>query len=136
MSSKKGKNKKTQKTQKTSTNSTQVIKPPEEVFLSVGEQFSIWLKQILNALKQAAIKSNDDNCFALAKEAAYSFILSFFPMLVALITLFFIWGNATRSITEILTTLNRMMPTESYKIVENYIQSMTLDSSSKLFWFR
>jgi len=135
LSSKKGKNKKTQKTQKTSTNSTQVIKPPEEVFLSVGEQFSIWLKQILNALKQAAIKSNDDNCFALAKEAAYSFILSFFPMLVALITLFFIWGNATRSITEILTTLNRMMPTESYKIVENYIQSMTLDSSSKLFWF-
>ncbi len=94
-----------------------------------------WGWQILDALKEAAKKSNLDNCAGLAKEAAYSFILSFFPVLVAIIALFFIWGNATQSITEILTTLNRMIPSESYKIVENYIQSMKLDSSSKLFWF-
>lgn len=94
-----------------------------------------WWQQIFEALKQAAWKSNLDNCPGLAKEAAYSFILSFFPMLVALIALFFMWGNATQSITEILTTLNRMMPVQSYKIVENYIQSMRLDSSSKIFWF-
>lgn len=97
--------------------------------------FVSWLWRVFNALKQAAVKSDLDNCAGLAKEAAYSFILSFFPVLVAIIALFFIWGNATQSITEILTTLNRMMPTESYKIVENYIQSMKLDTSSKLFWF-
>lgn len=94
-----------------------------------------WFWQIIEALKLAAIKSDADNCQGLAKEAAYSFILSFFPVLVAFITLFFIWGRATESITELLTTLNKMMPTESYKIVENYVQSMKLDSSSKLFWF-
>lgn len=97
--------------------------------------FVSWFWYILNALKEAAIKSDSDNCASLAKEAAYSFILSFFPVLVAFIALFFIWGNATQSITEILTTLNRMMPAESYKIVENYIQSMKVDTSSKIFWF-
>ncbi len=93
-----------------------------------------WFWQIFVALKEAAWKSNEDNCAGLAKEAAYSFILSLFPMLVAIIALFFIWGNATRSITEMLTTLNRMMPTESYKIVENYIHSLKISSSPRLFW--
>lgn len=100
-----------------------------------GKRELFWWEQIFDTLKQAARKSDLDNCAGLAKEAAYSFILSFFPVLVAFIAFFFIWGNSTESITEMLTTLNKMMPAESYKIVENYVQSMKLDSSSKLFWF-
>src|SRR4051812_30452334 len=78
------------------------------------------IRAIINALKEAAIKIHRDNCVGLAKEAAFSFILSFFPMLLVFITLFFIWGDAERSVTEILITFRRTMPADSFKIVENY----------------
>lgn len=119
---------------KQNVSSQKVIKPSGSTSDKTTEKTS-WLWFIFIALKEAAWKSNEDNCPALAKEAAYSFILSLFPMLVAIIALFFISGNASRSIAEMLTTLNRMMPSESYKIVENYIYSMKLSSSPKLFWF-
>ncbi|MBI4853110.1 MAG: YihY/virulence factor BrkB family protein [Acidobacteria bacterium] len=136
MSTKKAKHKK--KSSGQGRNSFSTKESPTSVISSNPTAVSkpvLWFWHSLNALKKAAKKSDLDNCSGLAKEVAYSFILSFFPVLVAIIALFFIWGNATQSITEILTTLNRMMPTESYRIVENYIQSMKLDSSSKLFWF-
>src|SRR5690348_7933518 len=92
---------------------------------------------LLIILKNAAIKTDRDNCIGLAKEAAYSFILSFFPMLVALIALFFMLGDPAQSVREILTTLRRMLPADSYKLIDSYIagyiKSMALKPQGKLF---
>src|SRR6185369_4348997 len=97
------------------------------------------LLDILGTLKDAAVKADQDNCISLAKEAAYSFILSFFPMLIALITLFFILGDPTRSVREILTTLRDILPGDSQAVVAGYItsyvKSMAERPPKKLLWF-
>lgn len=102
-----------------------LIPQPQELSLGV----------VFDLLKAAAFKSNQDNCAGLAKEAAYSFILSFFPMLVAFVAFFFISGNAGRVIIELLGTLKRLLPDESYQVIEDYLRAMELSTANtKLFW--
>src|SRR5437870_3525508 len=76
---------------------------------------------ILTSLKDAAIKTDRDNCVGMAKEAAYSFILSFFPLLIVFIAVFFIFGDPMRSVKEIEITLWRVLPLDSYQLVDVYI---------------
>jgi membrane protein len=93
---------------------------------------------VMLALKDAAIKAHKDNCIGMAKGAAYSFILSFFPMLIAFTTLFFILGDPTRSVREILTTLRGILPGDSHQIVAgyvmSYVKSMADQPPTKLLW--
>ncbi|MEW6736138.1 MAG: YihY/virulence factor BrkB family protein [Acidobacteriota bacterium] len=97
---------------------------------SSGISFSL----ILFALKDAAVKAYHDNCIGLAKEAAYSFILSFFPMLLSLIVLFFLLGDTTRSVAEISITLSKVLPADSQAIVANYISLMAARPPTRLLW--
>jgi membrane protein len=60
-------------------------------------------------------------------------------MLLALITLFFILGDPTRSVREILTTLREILPGDSHAVVAGYItsyvKSMAERPPRKLLWF-
>ncbi|HMW01677.1 MAG TPA: YihY/virulence factor BrkB family protein [Acidobacteriota bacterium] len=63
----------------------------------------------------------DKGCVGYAKEAAYSFILSFFPMLLFLTALFAILGRDYMG--EILTTLRSVLPPHSHALIQEYIQA-------------
>jgi membrane protein len=102
-----------------------------------GNALTLW--SILTALKDAAVKTEKDGCIGLAKEVAYSFILSFFPLLLTFLALFFIFGDPEQSAQVVLITLKRMLPIESYKIIDsyvaNYVRTMANHPHSQLLWF-
>lgn len=98
------------------------------------EKQPLSLKLIFTALKASAYRLNDDRYFGLAKEAAYSGILSFFPLIVSFIALFFIWGETDETVGEVLITLHRMLPVASYLVVEKFVKGLALNPNTKVFW--
>ncbi|MBV8810911.1 MAG: YihY/virulence factor BrkB family protein [Acidobacteriaceae bacterium] len=66
-----------------------------------------FLSRMAWLLKQAFVASYEDNCFSIAKGAAYSFLLSLFPILTT-ITLILIQANA-RSVVRVIATFVRQV---------------------------
>ncbi len=78
------------------------------------------LLKLLRLLRRAATRTFYDNCFDLAKSAAYSSILSFFPGLMVLTALLF-RHNVSTVVDEISVALDRVLPAEAYKVAGVYL---------------
>jgi membrane protein len=108
---------------------------------STPAPFPLWekacqeLRILAIALWRAGIKTYTDNGIGLAKEAAYSFLLSLFPMLAALIACFFLWDNSEQNVQEVLRLLRRIFPPSAYSIVADYVRSLAISPHTNVFWF-
>jgi membrane protein len=71
-------------------------------------------------LRVAAVRCFYDNCFEVAKSAAYSSILSFFPGMMVVASLVFS-RNVARVVDEISVALGRVLPPEAYKVAYLYL---------------
>lgn len=71
-------------------------------------------------LRRAAAGSFQDNCFEIAKSAAYSSILSFFPGLMVMASLLFS-HNVKAVVDEISVALGRVLPPEAYQVAAVYL---------------
>src|SRR5215831_12926060 len=78
------------------------------------------LRKLLRLLRRAVTQTFYDNCFDLAKSAAYSSILSFFPGLMVLTALLF-RNNVSTVVDEISVALDRVLPAEAYKVAAVYL---------------
>lgn len=64
----------------------------------------------------------EKDCVGFAKEAAYSFILSFFPMLIFVVALFALLGRDSK--TEVLQTLQQILPSSSFLLISEYVNQL------------
>lgn len=92
-------------------------------------------RQVLQAFWEALRKANQDDCLGLAKEIAYSAILSFFPILLTLITLFLMLGDPAKKIEEVTSTLNALLPGNSRAVVADYINRVSESPPRTILWF-
>src|SRR5437588_10614533 len=72
-------------------------------------------------LKQAFVASYQDNCFSIAKGAAYSFLLSLFPILTTL-TALLIRANAQSVVNVIATFVQQILPPGTETVVLSRLQ--------------
>lgn len=82
-------------------------------------------------LPKAAVRCFYDNCFEVAKSAAYSSVLSFFPGLMVVAALLFS-HNVTRVVDEISVALGRVLPPEAYKVASLYLTAQGKRAQSLL----
>ena len=76
--------------------------------------------KFLRLMKRAAAGAFYDNSFEIAKSAAYSSILSFFPGLMVVASLLFS-RNVAAVVDEISVALGRVLPAEAYKVAALYL---------------
>lgn len=69
---------------------------------------------------RALARAFDDNCFSLAKGAAFSWILSFFPGLIVVASLLFS-SDAEGTLREISAALGAVLPEQSYRLAAGYL---------------
>ncbi len=94
----------------------------------------LFSRQVLQAFWKALRKANKDDCLGLSKEIAYSAILSFFPVLLTLITLFLMLGDPARKIEEVTYVLNTILPGNSRAVVAEYITRVSKDPPNTILW--
>jgi membrane protein len=81
-------------------------------------------KYWLTVTRQMLIRLDQDDCFGLAKGAAYSFLLFFFPLLLFLV-IGMVMTDALTALAPTLTGgLSRIVPPETNALIANYITSM------------
>lgn len=94
--------------------------PPETANLPDRPTFLIiepgWAARNLWLLRRAVEAANADNCFAIAKGAAYSFLLSLFPILTTLIAIL-IEINAQSVVHVIASFVRQVVPPGTGEIV-------------------
>jgi membrane protein len=72
-------------------------------------------------LRQAVVAAYEDNCFSIAKGAAYSFLLSLFPVLTTL-TALLIRANAQSVVQVIYTFVQQILPPGTENVVLSRLQ--------------
>lgn len=75
-------------------------------------------KSTMDIIIYLFVKVNRDDIFALASQLAYYLILAFFPFLVFLITLI---GFSNLNSNEVLSGLQRILPTAVYQLTSNTV---------------
>ena len=78
-------------------------------------------REILTGFVQRLIQ---DDCSGMASEAAYSFILSFFPLLLLAATSASFFGHGRHTVESVSTALRGFMPAESHALIETYVTSV------------
>src|ERR1043166_7448595 len=76
--------------------------------------------KFLVLLKRSSVSVFYDNCFEIAKSAAYSSILSFFPGLMVVTSLLFS-QNVSEVVDEVAIALGRVLPPGVYRVAEQYM---------------
>jgi len=66
----------------------------------------------------------DDDCSGMASETAYSFILSFFPLLLLAATSASFFGHGRSTVETVSASLRGFMPAESHALIETYVGSI------------
>jgi membrane protein len=75
-----------------------------------------------------------DDCSGMASETAYSFILSFFPLLLLAATSASFFGHGQHTVESVSAALRGFMPAESHALIETYVTSLfATGSHSGLF---
>lgn len=77
-------------------------------------------RRFLRLLKCAVVSAFDGNCFEVAKSAAYSSVLSFFPGLLVMASLLFS-HNVSTVVDEISLALGRVLPEQAYNVAASYL---------------
>lgn len=77
-------------------------------------------RHVLSMLHRAAGRLFHDNGFDIAKSAAYSSVLSFFPGLMVLASLLF-RQNVSAVVDEIALALDRVLPPEAYQVAARFL---------------
>lgn len=90
------------------------------------------LRHLPKLLWKTTLDALDKDCIGYAKEAAYSFILTFFPMLLFAVAVFARVGRD--NMYDILETLRRILPPSSYALVESYLRQLFQGESNNLLW--
>jgi membrane protein len=90
------------------------------------------LRHLPKLLWKTALDALDKDCIGYAKEAAYSFILSFFPMLIFGVAAFARFGRD--NMHDILETLRRILPPNSYSLIESYLTQLFQGDPTSLLW--
>jgi len=80
------------------------------------------LRQLRTLLWKTVLDTLDYDCIGFAKEAAYSFVLTFFPLLLFFVSAFAALGNEQTA--AILDALRRIMPPGTFSVVESYLQQL------------
>src|SRR5437899_330684 len=78
------------------------------------------LALILVLLQRAAVRAFRDNCFEMAKGAAYSSILSFFPGLMVVAALLF-RQNVGDIVEQISDAMASVLPPEAHRLATQYL---------------
>ncbi|MBI3698502.1 MAG: YihY/virulence factor BrkB family protein [Acidobacteria bacterium] len=79
-------------------------------------------RRFLFLVNRAVVGAFNDNCFEIAKSAAYSSVLSFFPGLMVVASLLFRQSVVTKAVMdEIADALGRVLPPESYRLAAQYL---------------
>src|SRR5258708_4444853 len=65
-----------------------------------------------------------DDCSGMASETAYSFILSFFPLLLLAATSASLFGHGRHTVEAVSASLRGFMPAESHALIETYVSSI------------
>lgn len=74
--------------------------------------------RILKDIRNLAYRFRDDDVTALASELAYSLLISFFPMLIFIMTLI---GFSSLNSSEVLLWLSRILPSSLFELVKNTV---------------
>jgi membrane protein len=82
-------------------------------------------------LKRALVRAFDDNCFAIAKGAAFSSMLSFFPGLMVVASLLFS-RDAEATLREISSLLGAVLPPEAYRLTAQYLTAEGMETRGLL----
>jgi len=77
-------------------------------------------RTFLVLLKRAAVSAFYGNSFEVAKSAAYSSVLSFFPGLLVMASLLFS-HNVSTVVDEIFLALGRVLPEQAYNVAATYL---------------
>ncbi len=80
------------------------------------------LRQLRNLLWKTTLDTLEYDCIGFAKEAAYSFVLTFFPLLLFFVAAFAALGSEQTG--AILDALRRIMPPGTFSVVESYLQQL------------
>ncbi|MFQ3581138.1 MAG: YihY/virulence factor BrkB family protein [Chloracidobacterium sp.] len=80
------------------------------------------LAQFRRLLWKTILDTLDYDCIGFAKEAAYSFVLTFFPLLLFFVAAFAALGSEQTGV--ILSGLQRIMPPGTFSVVEAYLQQL------------
>ncbi|MBP1744150.1 MAG: ribonuclease [Firmicutes bacterium] len=75
-------------------------------------------KRILKDIKNLAYRFRDDDVTALASELAYSLLISFFPMLIFIMTLI---GFSSLNSSEVLRGLSQILPSSLFELVKSTV---------------
>lgn len=78
-----------------------------------------WISRQWWLLRQAFWNAYDDNCFGIAKGAAYSSLLSFFPVMTSMTTIL-VQSNASSVANQITTFVFDAVPPGSQELVERF----------------
>jgi membrane protein len=65
-----------------------------------------------------------DDCSGMAAETAYTFILSFFPLLLLAATSASFFGHGRHTVETVSASLREFMPAESHALIETYVSSL------------
>ena len=102
----------------------------------MGEFFSD-LRDVLNmhALKRVARRTRDNDLLGLAGQLAYSFLLSFFPFLILLISLAGLaLDNPESAVKDLIERTAGFLPEQAIRLLANYVDG-TLKSAGLLTLF-
>lgn len=80
-------------------------------------------------IKNLLFRFQDDDVMALAAQLAYSFLLSFFPFLIFLMTLI---GHSSINSAEVLAYLGNVMPINAYEMVKSTVIEIVDTKNSNL----
>ena len=80
-------------------------------------------------IKNIIFRFQDDDVMALAAQLAYSFLLSFFPFLIFLITLV---GHSSISSSEVLYYLSGILPLNAFELVKSTVAEVVDTRNSNL----
>ncbi|MGQ9897645.1 MAG: YihY/virulence factor BrkB family protein [Acidobacteriota bacterium] len=80
------------------------------------------LRLLQNLLWKTMLDTLEYDCIGFAKEAAYSFVLTFFPLLLFFVATFAALGNEQTVV--ILDALRRILPPGTFSVVESYLQQL------------
>ncbi len=81
-----------------------------------------WFPRLSRLLWRTVLDTIEYDCVGFAKEAAYSFVLTFFPLLLFFVSAFAALGN--EQIKLILESLRQIMPPGTFHVVETYLQQL------------
>ncbi len=90
------------------------------------------VKVFLSLLKEALHNSLRDGCFSLAKGAAYSLILTFFPTMLLLTTILAVNRTTAALMREITYTLGRVLPPNTAQVALQYLSGQQPQHSLRL----